>query len=310
MAVNNLWYLVCAFLFAVASYPPLSAEELPVLEHIATHTLPEKTHRPEILIADSGDFILVVVEPSGQPSVGQVKHKAYRFDAEWNQIGSAFVVSRTTSEYGEPADHRAALINGELVVVYQTLNFAEGTRPQGGPMEQYATDQSLILARFSLNGEERFREPIVAHAPDKDEDNFPDHCLLWWNDRLLISTGGHRKLKIREVDLDANILATHTFRAGHDTIPGEIGNSLLALGQDLLVLHPAIRMPTQNFPSRDCRAPLKFSPNRISMTRSAVRPSLSAIYSTMNGYTWAILRNPAQDRRILSRIPIPHTSKC
>jgi hypothetical protein len=211
------------------------AVDVNILNYVTTHQLPEGTHRPEILITESGEIIVVVVQPEGKPGVGQVKHKAYRYDANWNQFGEPFVVARNTAEYGEPADHRAAIVNGELVVVYQTLSLNEGVHPKDGPMEQYAKDQSLMLARFSLDGEERFRKPIIAHAVDRAKDNFPDHCLLWLGNRLLVSTGAHRKLKIREVDLSAAILATHTFDTSPTAIPGEIGNSLLYDGQRLLI---------------------------------------------------------------------------
>ena len=101
-----------------------------VLNYVTTHQLPDGTHRPEILVTKSGEIIIVVVQPEGKPGVGQVKHKAYRYKTDWNQIGQPFVVTQNTSEYGEPADHRAAIINGELVVVYQTLNLKEGVHPK------------------------------------------------------------------------------------------------------------------------------------------------------------------------------------
>jgi hypothetical protein len=209
----------------------------PQFAHLTTNNLPEGTHRPKVLITESGEIVVVVVQPEGAPGVGQVRHQAYRFDANWNQLGEPFVVSRNTAEHGEPADHRAAIVNGELVVVYQTLRYEDGSPPPGAPrpMEQYAIDQSLMLARFSLDGAELFRAPIVAHAPDPAEDTFPDRCLVWHKDRSLASTGAQGKIRIREVDLDANILDTHTFDASARTIPGEIGNSLLPLDGSLLV---------------------------------------------------------------------------
>jgi hypothetical protein len=172
----------------------------------------------------------VVVEPEGRHGVGRVKHKAHRFDTAGREIGQEFVVSRTTEEYGEPADHRAAIVNSELVVVYQCLVWREqGPRQRGGPAERDATEQSLMLTRFKLDGTEIMRKAIVAHASDFAEDNFPDHCLLWSGTRLLVSTGStRRKLTIREVDLDANVLATHVLSGS-----GTIGNSLLLDGTRL-----------------------------------------------------------------------------
>lgn len=148
--------------------PTTSVLTPPQLTHVTTHRLPKGTHRPEILVTESGEIIVVVVQPEGAPGVGQIKHQAYRFDADWNQLGEPFVVTRNTAEY-------------------------------------------------------------------KAEDNFPDHCLLWLRDRLLVSPGANRKVKIREVDLDASVLATHIFDASPDTIPGEIGDSMLYDGKRLLV---------------------------------------------------------------------------
>lgn len=72
----------------------------PVLTHKRTHLMPQGTHRPEVLVAEKSQIIVVVVEPSGPPGVGQVKHRAYRYDANWNRIGEPFAVTtspRTTS---------------------------------------------------------------------------------------------------------------------------------------------------------------------------------------------------------------------
>ncbi len=214
------------------------SQEGPLLKHQATRQLPPGTHRPEILATNQGDLLLVVVQPQGLPgSVGQIKHRAYRFGPNWQPLGKPFVVTQVSKEYGEPADQRAALVNNELVVVYQTLAWKDGKPKFGqGPMERYAKEQSLLLARFSLEGKVRLRKPIVARVSDFSADNFPDHCLLWQDGRLLVSTGSlGRKLKIRAVDLEANILATHELEASEQTIPGTIGNSLLAAGPRLFL---------------------------------------------------------------------------
>ena len=162
------------------------ARGAPQLNHVMTRALPEGTHRPEVLALADGGVLLVVVEPSGQQGIGQIKHKAYRFDADWNRIGEPFNVTRITEEFGEPADHRAAIVNGELVVIYQSLIF-NGAAPQNGPAETAAREQSLMLSRFTLAGQELDRRPIVAHATDFLQDNFPDFCILWRNGRFLIS---------------------------------------------------------------------------------------------------------------------------
>src|SRR5262245_47199542 len=145
----------------------------PQLDYVTTRTLAEGTHRPEVLALPDGGVMIVVVQPEGQLGVGQVKHKAYRFDANWNRIGDPFVVTRITEEFGEPADARAAFVNGELVVIYRWLIFGAAA-PQGGPAENAAREQSLMMSRFTLGGQEVDRRPIVAHVTDFSQDNFPD----------------------------------------------------------------------------------------------------------------------------------------
>jgi hypothetical protein len=134
-------------LVAVCVAAPAAAD----WNHVATHTLPPNTHRPEILALPDGGVMVVTVSPDGPMGIGRVKHKAYRLDADWNPVGDPFVVTAITAEFGEPADHRAALVNGELVVLYQSLIFRDNV-PMYGPAENAASEQSLLMARFSLDG--------------------------------------------------------------------------------------------------------------------------------------------------------------
>jgi hypothetical protein len=170
-----------------------------------------------------------VADPEGQ-AAGKVKHKAHRFTAEWHPIGEPFAVTTITEEFGEPADHRAALVGDELVVLYQSLVWRE--RPPagaGGPAEDFARDQSLLMARFALDGTERMRRAIVVHAADRREENFPDFCLLARGGELLVSTGSlGGKLKIRRVSLEGEVLETVEFPNREDSVPDNIGNSFLA----------------------------------------------------------------------------------
>jgi hypothetical protein len=127
----------------------------------------------------------------------------------------------------------------KIVVVYQTLNYRKGVRPKGGPGEDFATDQSLLLARFTLEGKEIFRAPIVDRAADFKADNFPDHCLMWWNDRLLVSSGARsRQLHIREVTLNAEVLSDHVIPTRRNGIPLA---TACTRGRTGLVFFPAIR---------------------------------------------------------------------
>lgn len=209
----------------------------------AVRELPVGTHRPEILVTDRGQFLVVVVEIEGPPGVGQVKHKAYHFDASWQPIGKPFPVTRVTSEYGEPADHRATIVDGELVVTYQSLVWKDDQAPRtvAGPMETAAREQWLLLARFSLDGTERLRRPI-ARSTNFAEDNFPDHCLWWTGHKLLVGTGSmgeptqpSKLLKIREVDLEANVLTTRVLPLSESGVPNSLGNSIAVVGEQRLL---------------------------------------------------------------------------
>ena len=200
------------------------------------------THRPELAITSSGDLLVIVVEHL-EIDEGQTSHMGYRFDKDFTPVIDPFVVAMDTEEYGHPADHRIALVDDELLVVYQSLIADPDAESGGGPAEASALEQSLLLVRLDpSSGTELGREPIAPHVTDFTVDNFPDHCVLWYEDRLLVSTGTQSEpgtiadtLRIREVDPQAswpdNVLATHTLHASTDTLPSVIGNSLL-LGPD------------------------------------------------------------------------------
>ena len=58
-----------------------------------TFSLPQGIHRPEILITDRSEIILVVVQPEGMPgTTGQVKHQAYRFDTKTRMQGPTILM--------------------------------------------------------------------------------------------------------------------------------------------------------------------------------------------------------------------------
>jgi hypothetical protein len=195
-----------------------------------TWTLPRGTHRPELLVAPDGTLLLVVVHPDGRRGEGKgsAKHRAYRYDPRTRKpIGEPFVVTRTTDEFGEPADHRAAFVGDELFVAYQSNVMRPGGHRGGGPAEDRAESQSLLLARFSPDGTERLRVPLVARATDFRQENFPDFCLVALADRLLVCTGTRsRTAKIREVLLDGTVTATHEVETSPDAVSSNIGNSL------------------------------------------------------------------------------------
>ena len=216
------------------------------LVHENTIELPKGTHRPEVLVTDDGEVVIAVVEPMGKPGEGQVKHRAYRFDSQLREIGTPFTLTQTQEPWGEPADHRAAMHGNDLIVVYQSLNYVKGGTPfrRGGPSEDDATDQSLLLAIFDLEGNELLRQPIVANATNFYVDNFPDHCLLLEGDTLLVSTGTRGGMltstlptvAVREVNLSGNVEAEHRLPVVSNNIQGSIGNSMLRVDDKLMMV--------------------------------------------------------------------------
>ena len=218
------------------------------LEYLDTEELIVGTHRPEIVVAPSGEILMLVVQPGdghGQ-EVGRWKHQGYRFNQSMEQIGEPFMVSQITTEFGEPADHRALIVGDQLVVVYQSNVFDEDTGPcVGGPAEDCLKSQSLMLARFTLEGKELFRGPIVANVPAEDFsiDNFPDHCLWWDDGNLIVSTGGKNNsaLAFREVDIeDGSVLTTYRVNTDREGIPSAIGNSLVRTETGVYLLSYAL----------------------------------------------------------------------
>jgi len=215
-----------------------SATEFSVMTHVTTWELEPGTHRPELALTDDGELLVIVVEHIDDDA-GRVSHRGYRFDSDFNAVIDPFVVARDTDEYGHPADHRIALVDGTLIVVYQSLITDPDSTSTSGPAEESALEQSLLIARFDpTDGTEIDRQPIVEHVTDFAEENFPDHCVLWHEDRLLVSTGTQASegaltttFRIREVDpalaWPANVRAIHTFATSRTTLSSVIGNSLV-----------------------------------------------------------------------------------
>ena len=206
------------------------------LTYLETWEMEVGTHRPEVFLTDSGDLLLMVVEHEDQGEI-KITHKGYRFDSDFNSLIEPFVVTTETEEYGHPADHRAALIDGQVVVVYQTLIIDPDASGEGTP-ETNALGQSLMLARFDAEtGEELDRQPLAPGVTDFSLDNFPDHCLLWWEGRLLVSTGSLSEgsvsdhFRIREIDpfvsYPDNVLAVHDLTLSDEGLPSNIGNSFM-----------------------------------------------------------------------------------
>ncbi|MBI2570865.1 MAG: hypothetical protein HYV63_28005 [Candidatus Schekmanbacteria bacterium] len=195
------------------------------------------THRPELLALPGSGFLVIVVEPE-EPAgeVGRVRHRGHSFSADWEELGAPFPVSAVTTEYGAPADHRATLAGDEVVVTYQTLEPGDGGGTCDGPAETCAKSQSLLLARFSPTGTELFRGPIVTRQTDFDEDTFPDHCILWRDDRLLLASGSKNAVRIREVGRNGDVLLVREIPVAREKIASSIGNGFFRHGPRLALL--------------------------------------------------------------------------
>ncbi len=228
-------------LFFVWSHSSFAKDPLS-LNHIDSFAMPPGTHRPEIVAGPDGDLFVVVVAPAMNPSQPdrQIKHQAYHYTKDLKQVGNPFPVTTITTQYGDPSDHRALIANNQLIVVYQSNVWKGGRFPiqASGPMEAYAENQSLMLARFDLQGNEITRVPIVANALPGTGENFPDMAIAWQKDHLLITTStGAQKLKIREVSLDGKILSTHEYPAGPgQTLSSDMGNSLVCTADGYVIL--------------------------------------------------------------------------
>lgn len=210
----------------------------PALTHLSTHEMQSGTHRPELLV--NGDKLYLVVVEHVQLEGKKVRHMGYVFEPDSGKLGSGFVVSYETEEYGQGADHRAVIVGDEIAVAYQSNIMDPAKEFHGGPAEQYASSQSLLLARFSVDGgRELFRGPIVDKATDFEDDNFPDFCILPTGDRLLVNTGSGGGFKLREIDMEGNILSTTEKSVSPSGVPSSIGNSMLfgADGRLLLFSH-------------------------------------------------------------------------
>lgn len=220
------------------------------LTHLGTTEMVEGTHRPEIFATDDGGLLLAVVHPDGPSQTeGSIKHRAYHLNTDLEIQGEGFSLTTFTEEYGDPADHRVLLVDDEVVVVYQTLlPDPDAPKPRSGPAEQYALNQSLMMARFKHDGTEVFRGPIVAHATDFEEDNFPDHCMVYDGSSLIVSTGSNDSAKFRVVGLDGTVSNAYTVPMDTDTFTANIGNSLFWKDDTLHIASGAVNKPSDPKP--------------------------------------------------------------
>ena len=195
------------------------------LTDLDSYEMKKGTHRPEIMYYKNKIYLIVVEHE------GDVRHKGYILDQDL-EIESSFVVSEITSDYGAGADHRFTIIDDKLIVVYQSLirKEDEAKATPGGPSEAHAKNQSLMLAQFSLDGEELNRAVIFDKKTDFSEYNFPDFTILPYGDNLLVSTGGELLYKLTEVSLAednfAGIISEQTEQLDSESLASAIGNSL------------------------------------------------------------------------------------
>lgn len=221
--------------------PPAQKLNLTLIKSV---NLPENTHRPELVATPDGKLILVVwLFSNGKLQPGKVNHRAYVYDPSMN-LEKTFDVAADSAEYGSPADHRITIANGELLVTYQSILMNEGVSPDRcQPSEACIKEQSLMLARFSQDGKELSRKPIVGHSTDFGADSFADHAILWKEGKLIVTTGNYdannvvqgSSFKIREVDLDGKIISTKMYQVGAQ-VGSSLGNGLVYNGKQLLFL--------------------------------------------------------------------------
>ncbi len=217
----------------------LTAQEV-TLTHVATHNLLPTYGRVEICISDSGDFYVNVGKMLLPNTIGTKKHWVYHFDSLWNKLDS-FPVTQVDSSYGEPCDQRAAIINNEFVIVYQCMiwkDTSEWVHSSEIPMDKNALNQSLMLARYSLDGTELFRGPIIANSTDTTI-TFSDLAIKWDGTYLLVNTGSlspNHNTYIRKINItNADTIDTHIYTCSPAAIPGPFGNSIDIINDELKV---------------------------------------------------------------------------
>ena len=206
------------------------------LKYQGTYIMEAGTHRPEVLVNDD-DLYLLAVHPDTDEGI---QHRGYIFDAS-DPSAMDFDDYESFALTPEGSDHRAIIMDDEIVVVYQ-VNVMSEDMPEGpvsGPAEAYSESQKLMMARFSLDGEEIFRDEILS-TTDFEEDNFPDMCMLAWSeDSFLVSTGASNTnpketiFKIREVSLDTDIITEEKYEMTNDYI-ASIGNSMFPVNNGFL----------------------------------------------------------------------------
>jgi len=206
------------------------------LEHVDTYKMTAGTHRPEILVKDDNLYLLVV-DPDKN---ARVQHRGYIFDAS-DPSDIDFDNYESFALTPEGSDHRGIIMDDKIVIVYQ-VNIMSEDLPRGpisGPAEVYAESQELMMAIFSLDGEEIFREEILS-TTDFGEDSFPDMCMLSWGEEsFLVSTGQtnvnpqENVFKIREVDFDSNIIIEEKYTLDKERA-SSIGNSMFVVNNGFL----------------------------------------------------------------------------
>ncbi|MDD5570586.1 MAG: T9SS type A sorting domain-containing protein [Bacteroidales bacterium] len=231
---------ICKLLFVtlIISVGELSAQV--TLTYNNTYKMPLNSFRPEICINDSSEFYIIYEKMQLLGPVGSAKHWVHHYDSSWNKIDS-FPVTFVTTQYGEPLDHRVMIINGEIVVVYQSAIWKDTSlwiNNSNVPMDKNMINQSLMITRYSLNGTELFRGPIIANSTDTSV-TFSDNSIQWNVTHLLVSTGTFPPapvVTIREVNiLDASILDTHNYNVNPTTIPSAFGNSMACKNNNIIV---------------------------------------------------------------------------
>ncbi len=212
------------------------------LTHNNTYHISVNTMRPEISVNNNEYYVAVVQASMNMPNpVGTKKHYVHHYDANWSKIDS-FPVTTIDTAYGEPVDHRMMIINGEIVLVYQSVIWKDTSLwiYNSNPLDQQnSINQSLMLARFSLSGTELFKGPIVLKDTNHSH-TFSDLAIAWNGTDLLVSTGTYPppnpQITIRKINIsNGSIVNTYSYNTSTSTIPSPFGNSILLLNNHIKV---------------------------------------------------------------------------
>ena len=175
------------------------------------------------------------MSPSRRGTVADWSNTKHTVIPQLEPIGEPFPVTRITSEYGEPADHRATLVNDELVVVYQS-SFGRMVHPPAADLPSLREISPCFRLGLSTT------RPAFAKA---DRCSTPPTCartispitLLHGHLRELRQSRRHnQKFGLWTSKRISSTRLSHEDTGSDVGVPDNIGNSLLADGDRLWMI--------------------------------------------------------------------------